>query len=177
MGPKQEAHRLFPDVRGLCPKSRARLQVHFQFGHEAIQFCDPVARGLQALLLPHEPRFSFLRDADRQIPIEQNAWLAEQAESAASDWIEQRRAASFPDANRIRVERKRHEYEPLRNESLQNADLQGGKLTHAGYSAAARGRREELFLVSGHCRIGGVVAGGRLLILLQHIDEVAQRVD
>ena len=30
---------------------------------------------------------------------------------------------------------------------------------------------------SGHCWIGGVVTDGRFLILLQHFDEVAQRVD
>ena len=95
-----------------------RFEQQIQFSYKGLQFCQPLRGCLQALLLPDEPGLSFFRNANGQIAIQKDAWLAEQAKSIVSDWVQQSGATSLPDADCVRIKGKRDQDESLRHQSL-----------------------------------------------------------
>src|SRR5580700_4446446 len=98
-------------------------QKQVQFSHKALQFRNALGGCLQALFLPHEPGLSFFRDANGEIAFQKDARFSEYAKSAVCNGVEQRRTTSLPDADRVRVKRKRDQDELFLDQTLQDADL------------------------------------------------------
>ncbi len=101
---------------------------------------------LQAqLLLPHKPGLPFFRDAHRQVAVKQNARLAEDANAAVGDRVEQGRAASLADPNCVRVKRKTRR---LKNPSRLGAPISrsaaGDEFIHDGSSLDGRNARAKI---------------------------------
>jgi len=83
------------------------LEKQLQLSHKSFQFRNALGGCLHAPLLPYEPSFSFFRDANGEIALQENARFAEYAKSAVCNGIEQRRATPLPDTDRICIKRKR----------------------------------------------------------------------